>query len=176
MLAAHHGKIAAFFPDGQLRLELPFTGRPAALLPLEQGLLLGSDNGQLELWPGDRLAGESPLLRLEQTPSSPPVSLLAGPSGTLVAGFADGTLGLWSLQNGARLHQEKLHGPVVHLLRRGARLHAASELGDQLTWDLADFERPYCEVLQEVWRSMELVGEAGKAVVRPPDARHRCRN
>jgi hypothetical protein len=108
-------------------------------------------------------------------PSTPVVRLLAGPSGTMIVGYANGLIGIWALDNGARLYATRLHGPIAHIVNAGDRLYVASELGDHTTLDLAPFTQPRCELLAEIWRAVPVAWENGLAVLRAPPADHACR-
>jgi hypothetical protein len=96
------------------------------------------------------------------------VSILAGPASTVVVGYANGVLGLYSLADGGRLAEVQLHGPVSHLLLEGHRLYAATELGRHLTWDLDALHGDWCAVLENVWRRVPVVWSAGRAELREP--------
>ncbi|MFH0900606.1 MAG: hypothetical protein V2A73_08255, partial [Pseudomonadota bacterium] len=137
-------------------------------------LTLGFREGHIVLVPLDRLQPR-PSFAFEDAPASPVVRLHAGPSGTLIAGFANGVLGLWNLQNGTMLDSTKLHGSIVHLLLAGNDLHAATELGGHVVVRLGVFSRDYCELLDDVWGTVPTVWEGGLPVVRPPPVNHRCR-
>ncbi|MFH0901243.1 MAG: hypothetical protein V2A73_11505, partial [Pseudomonadota bacterium] len=139
-------------------------------------------------------------LAFEGVPASAVVSIIEGPPGTLVAGYANGFLGIWNLENGTLLDSAKLHGPVVHLLldRRAAasprsssarnnplierererdaagKLYAVTELGDYFVWDLDAFYQEYCELLGNVWSQVPVVWQAGLPVVSLPPAWHKC--
>ncbi|MBI5547534.1 MAG: protein kinase, partial [Deltaproteobacteria bacterium] len=162
---------------------LEFAGVEDGRYPADEGvtalaragpsLALGYRDGALELVP--TVKGErKPEYRFEDTPSSQVERIIAGPMDTLVAGFANGTVGIWDRRSGARLHTLKLHGPAVHLLYEGARLYAATELGDQETIDLSLFEADYCALMRQVWESVPVLWEDGLPVVRPPPSGHRC--
>jgi len=139
-----------------------------------QWLVLGFKDGNLELRP--RQPGRAaPSWLFESIPSSPVPRMVAGPLDTIIAGFGNGMVGIWSLQSGALLGQSFLHGPVAHLLLDGSRLHAASELGDSLSWDLSIFDRDYCDVVKEVWQEAPASWESGVPVLRAPPRAHRCR-
>ncbi|MFH0900940.1 MAG: hypothetical protein V2A73_09955, partial [Pseudomonadota bacterium] len=137
-------------------------------------LAVGYDAGDLELLPLAATATK-PSFGFESVPATPVVRIVGGPTGTLIAGFSDGTLGMWELRNGARLDQWKLHGPVVYLQTAGSMLIAATALGDYLVLDLATFTDDYCHVLREIWSSIPVVWENGLPVVRAPPTRHSCR-
>ncbi len=110
----------------------------------------------------------------EDTPSSPVVSLVPGPPGTLAVGFGNGVFGLWSLANGIRLEHRRIHGSVAHLVFSQGFLVAASELGQYATLDLSVFHLPYCELLRRVWRRVEIVWHKGLPRRQAPDPLHRC--
>ena len=136
-------------------------------------LALGFRDGNIELLPTAR-GGTRPGFSFEDTPSSPVQRLAPGPMGTLIAGYANGLVGLWSLRNGKRLEHGQLHGPVVHLLLRKGKLYAASELGQHLTMDLAIFHADYCDLLRSIWREVPVVWEGGLPLERPAPDDHTC--
>lgn len=144
----------------------------SSLATVGQRIALGYADGNVDLL--DPSTGERRSLMLERTPSSHTTVLSSGPPGTLLLGFADGQLGLWSLADGARLDQLRLHGAVVHLAWRGERVVAASELGDVGRMDLGDFHRPYCELVREVWEQTRVVWASGRAREQAPPGEHRC--
>jgi hypothetical protein len=93
---------------------------------------------------------------------------------TLIAGYANGLLGIWNLKDGKRLHDEHLHGAVLHLLLDGGRLYAATELGQHRVLDLRVFTQDYCSLVREIWSKVPFVWEGGLPVRRRPDPQHRC--
>lgn len=122
----------------------------------------------------DRKSGEPKETRYELAPSSPAVSMLAGPQDTLIVGYANGTVGLWDQRDGARLAQAKMHGQVTHLAIEAGQLYAATDLGLHLQWDLRSFARPYCDLLGDVWKTVPTIWESGHAQTRRPPEKHRC--
>jgi len=102
------------------------------------------------------------------------VRLVPGPEGTLLAGFGDGSFGVWSLDTGRNLYRAKLHGALVHLLTDGEVIHAATELGDHLSLDLGAFHRDYCALLTDVWSEVPVVWASGRPEVAGPPADHPC--
>ncbi len=137
-------------------------------------LALGFREGAVELVrpeTGERVRG----VEFEDLPSSAVVALRPGPRGTLIAGYASGDLGIWSLDDGSRLTARHLHGPLLHLRLVGHRLIAATELGDYATLDLAVFDLDYCALMRQVWGDVSVVWEAGRPVAAPPPLDHRCR-
>ncbi len=102
------------------------------------------------------------------------VLMLAGPMDTLIVGHASGALGLWSLADGARLYSSRLHGPVVHLLLAGHRLIAATELGSYHTFDLSAFHLDHCELLQRAWKTIPVVWEDARPMLRGRPSDHSC--
>jgi hypothetical protein len=107
-------------------------------------------------------------------PSSPVTRLIAGPRGTVVAGHADGSVGLLDLENGGVLRRARLHGPIAHLLVENDVLYAASSLGPSLAWELSAFGAAWCPLLENVWRQVPVVWQDGRVVPagRPPS--HPC--
>jgi len=91
-----------------------------------------------------------------------------------VVGYANGLLGIWDLESGKRLHHARLHGQLAHLLLEGGRLHAATELGSHLVWDLRVLGQDYCELMREIWTAVPVVWESGQPVLRPPPTDHAC--
>ncbi len=132
----------------------------------------GYPDGSIEQL-SSRSAGESSF-PFEHAPAVAVVRLLEGPLGTVVAGHANGSLGVWSMRDGKRLAHARLHGPLVHLLLRQQKLYAASELGGALVWDLGDFYRDRCALLREVWSQVPIVWRLGHAAIQPPPAQHPC--
>ncbi len=188
VLIAGDGELFAFAPDGQARATLPGALEVTAMRRLGAGLVLGFTNGNLQLIAGPS-AGPSAGPRAAASaaahagrdipfvdvPSTPVVRLLEGPPGTVIAGYANGLVGIWALDNGARLFAIRLHGPIAHLLIDGDRLVAASELGDHTTIDLRTFREDRCRLLSAVWRVVPVAWENGRPVRRGPPANHPCR-
>jgi hypothetical protein len=161
-------------PDGAARASFPSDAGATAVGRAGDYLVLGFKDGNLELVPVVKNRAK-PTFTFEDVPSSPVVQILPGPRGTVIFGFANGVLGLFSLENGARLEHARLHGPVIHLVLEGTTLHAASELGGHLTWNLGVFFTPYCDLLRQVWAEVPLVWEGGLPVLRAAPRRHPCR-
>ena len=136
--------------------------------------ILGYRDGAIAVHKG-RTADGGPSPEFEELPSSPVLALVGGPMDTLVAGFGNGSVGLWSLRDGARLHHEKLHGAAVHMQIEGPILHAATELGDVQSVNLQTFDRPYCDVVEDVWSSVPVVWRDGGPIVSTPSPDHPCR-
>ncbi|MBW1808155.1 MAG: hypothetical protein JRJ87_08170, partial [Deltaproteobacteria bacterium] len=101
--------------------------------------------------------------------------MLEGPRGTLVLGYANGQVGIWDLENGARLEIAKLHGPLTHLRIHQQKLYAVTELGDYLVWDLSIFRADYCSLVRSLWDKVPVVWQAGRPTLLPRPEEHRCR-
>jgi hypothetical protein len=102
------------------------------------------------------------------------VRLLEGPASTLIAGFGNGMVGLWSIEDGTVQETIKLHGPIRHIARRRDRLLVATELGDHATIDLGDYTESYCDLLRRVWAQVPVGIEAGQIQLQAPLRAHRC--
>jgi len=144
----------------------------SAVARADGNLLLGYGDGSIEVLSeaGDKLQEQ----RFEGLPSSPVARMAAGPMGSVIAGYADGTLGVWSLEGGVRLAVRKLHGAVTHLLFAEHRLFATTDLGDHGSIDFGTLQQDYCEVLRDVWSHVPVTWESGRAVLAPAPKGHRC--
>jgi WD40 repeat protein/serine/threonine protein kinase len=170
ILAAADDKVEVFGATGEHRRSISAVRGASAVALGQHGLILGFDDGSIQV-AGE--GGGSPC-DFEETPSSEVVSLIEGPMGTVIAGFASGALGIWNASDGKKLAQAKIHGPALHLLIEGEQLFAVSELGDHLVLDLAIFHRPYCDLLRGLWKSVPVAWEKGRPIRRAPPAKHPC--
>jgi hypothetical protein len=143
-------------------------GAPVVIAACRAGdaLVIGRRDGTIEAVP--------PGARFQRPTDSFVTRLVAGPSRTLVAGYADGTIAVLGLDDGAVLATARLLGRVDHLEIAGRRLVAASDGGGVLARDLGVFEADACALLREVWARIPVVWEGGAVVPRPPPADHRC--
>jgi hypothetical protein len=107
-------------------------------------------------------------------PSSEVTRLLAGPGGTLIAGFADGSVGVWDSATGERLESGAVHGAVRQLLLERGILVVASEVGSTAVMDLSPLTAPYCELLRELWSRVPVAWRGQGAVLQEPDPGHAC--
>jgi hypothetical protein len=135
----------------------------------------GFTEGTLQLY---RLDGTSAPTSYSfvSTPASPVLRIIPGPPGTVIAGFADGTVGIWNLGDGYLLDSRRLFGPIATLFLHGALLQVASEVGDARVIDISIFYTDYCTVLSRVWNAIPVVWETGHARTRPPPGDHPCRS
>jgi WD40 repeat protein/serine/threonine protein kinase len=157
--------------SGSIRGSWPTGPGVTAVGATDHHIVAGYRDGNLEL---RALGNDAPVVTsaFEQVDASAVERILAGPPGTVVAGYANGSLGLWNLEDGARLVSARLHGRVVHLRVEAGKLYAATDLGDFLVWNLEAFYREYCELLAEVWADTPVVWQQGRAVeVRPSTPR-----
>ncbi len=168
-------KTIVFDGEGRRISECEAGTGATAVTRSENHLILGFPEGSIELYSlGAECAREK--VTFEGVEPSPVVTIMEGPTGTVVAGFANGAFGIWSTESGAPLYREQLHGPVTHLLMENERLHVATELGWHTTLDLHVFYRDYCDLLREVWTEIPVVWEEGRTVVRgsPAVDEHDC--
>jgi WD40 repeat protein len=175
ILLAYRDRLLVMAPSGVEWTSHRIVDGATAVARVGSWLACGFKDGGIELLPIIRPARRKPPgFSFEETPSSPVVSIVAGPRGTLIAGFGNGVFGLWSTSNGTRLGYGRLHGPVIHLLVQGPKLYAASELGQYQVMDLGVFHVPYCSLLRQVWDRVGVVWESGQPVRKAVDARHKC--
>lgn len=172
VLVATDERVLAFTESGDPLGEVPHdVSAVTAVTQIGTRLVLGSADGRLS---AVSTTGEG-LVRLERSAAAATLPLAASAGDTLVSGYADGTVTLHSLDGGIALAKHRLHGAVVHLRPTGVGLVAATDLGDQLRWNLDVLDRPYCELLREVWAEVAVVWERGRPIARPPPADHPCR-
>jgi hypothetical protein len=145
-----------------------------ALERLEHEFLIAYEDGSVEVLAPEDDDAPRRAHSFEQVPASSPVRILPGPAQTVVVGYANGVVGLWSLVDGARLGTARLHGRVEHLLLENHRLYAATDLGRHLVWDLGPLYLEYCELLQQVWDDVPILWENARAQRREPSGQHRC--
>jgi WD40 repeat protein len=169
VLAVVDSEVRLFEPQGgDLGSFGPGAGVTAAV-SFEGGVAIGFRDGGMEL----RRKGERASARFQDTPGSPVTRLAAGPRGTLAAGFADGSFGVWDPGSGIRLEHGVVHGAVRHLLVYDQLLSVASELGATASIDLSVLTVDPCELLREVWARVPVVWRE-EGVLQPPDPGHRC--
>jgi WD40 repeat protein/serine/threonine protein kinase len=119
-----------------------------AVAVLGDRLALGFSNGAIELRMPEGSAGTLPTF--VDTLAGSITSLAAGPQGTLIAGYADGSFGIWDSASGERLKLAAVHGPVDRLSVQGNLLLAVSELGSASAIDLYPLTRDYRDLMREV--------------------------
>ncbi|RLB65476.1 MAG: hypothetical protein DRI90_01960 [Deltaproteobacteria bacterium] len=173
MLVEAVGHLLIFDSTGKLVNDLAVGVGVTAVTLHEGWLLLGYGDGNIDLRPVGPQAVR-PGFTFEQTAASPVETIIPGPSGTLIAGYGNGLLGIWDRESGVRLAQATLHGPITHLRLVGRELHVATDLGHFMTWDLSTFYVEHCELLRQVWQQIPVVWSAGHPVLRPPPADHHC--
>ena len=135
-------------------------------------LAVGYANGNVELLRSQETsattASATPNQSLERTPASGVTRIIPGPMGTLIAGYGNGFVGMWSMRDGKLLADGHIHGPIEHLLLEDHGLYAASSLGQHLVWDLSTFYVERCTLLREVWQRVPVVWQEGRAVAATP--------
>ena len=173
ILIAANKKVFVHGPSSKQRSVLDVGLTVAAPLRKGDRLLFAYGPGRIRSIPIVKGA-KKPTVQFEGFSLGAITSMVAGPRGTVFAGSSDGTVGVWRVQDGARLDSFRLHGPVAHLMIRGQTLYAVSELGDVRTVDLSTLKTGYCDLLRQVRRRVPVVWRGGRSVVQPPDPGHRC--
>ena len=168
-LVADGDRVLVFDPAGAERARRAGGVGVTSLLRTGGVLVLGYRDGILERRDGGRA------LLFDETPASRVTALAPGPAaGTVVAGFANGAVGVWDLESGKRLEGMQLHGLVDSVAVAGGRLHAATDLGDHAAYDLGVFRADYCALLRSVWRQVPTQWGAGVPQALPRPAGHPC--
>ncbi|MFH0901537.1 MAG: hypothetical protein V2A73_12995, partial [Pseudomonadota bacterium] len=173
IMVATRNKIVLFDSTGVERSSVPSDGGVTALARTNHWIVVGFEDGNIQLLAPDSKQA-SPRFAFGTVPVSPVTVLMEGPGSTVAAGYANGLVGVWNLDNGSQLEAAKLHGPVNQLLLVGSRLHAATDLGDHLSLDVGIFYQTYCELLTDIWQHVPVVWEHGFPVLRQPSRRHEC--
>ncbi|MBW2276386.1 MAG: WD40 repeat domain-containing protein, partial [Deltaproteobacteria bacterium] len=141
-------------------------------------LVLGFNDGAIQLADLNNSSAQAEIrsgeFSFEGVPASSVERFLEGPKNTLVAGYANGFLGIWSMRSGTLLHHFKLHGPIEHLLFDDETLYAVTALGDRQTLDLGVLGRNYCDLMNEVWDAVPVLWSEGRAVANDPPTDHEC--
>jgi WD40 repeat protein/serine/threonine protein kinase len=136
---------------------------------------LGFREGNIEIVRTDETATKAaPSPRFENVPASSPATMIAGPRGMVIVGYASGFVGMWESADGRMLARAQLHGNVTHMRLHREWLYAATDLGSHVSWDLGVAYRERCEVLRDVWQRVPFAWESGQPVLRPPPADHPC--
>jgi WD40 repeat protein/serine/threonine protein kinase len=174
VLAAAAGRIQVFSSAGRAEEKIAAGDAITAMIMQGDRVVAGYRDGSLEIHSlTARGKGQAALLG---GVSGTPVRALAWITPQiLAAGFENGKVGLWNLDEGRLVDQFKLHGPIVHLVVRDRRLYAATILGDSRVEDLSAYELPYCAVLRQVWADIPVVWENEKIQLQPAPTRHSCR-
>lgn len=151
---------------------------PSAELPKEPGttyalrlgghLVVGFDNGMVEVRPSVDTEPRPAVVPLRGTPTQAVTLLAAGPSSTLAVGFADGSFGVWDPETGHLLERVLLHGRVVELTHANGIVTAKSELGDVAAINLGILARDYCLLISDLYKELPFVWRDGTVRVEPP--------
>jgi hypothetical protein len=134
-------------------------------------LVLGYPEGNVEL---RSMKGELHSVTFDQVPSSPTSRIIPGPPGTLIIGYGNGVVGLWSIEDGALIKKHRLHGSVEHLLMQGSQFHAATDVGVHMEWNLEAFALSRCDLVRQIWDRTRVTWQAGQVVAQPPPRDDRC--
>jgi len=175
ILVATEDLIFRFDGGGNLRSELESDVGVTAMTRIQDWLAVGFREGDIQFhMAAPPQTGQPYPPPFEDVPSSRVVAMLEGPMDTIVAGYANGQLGIWDLSNGTQLYQVQLHGAVRHLLLQDGRLYAVSELGDHAVLDLGAFYDDYCDLIGSIWDTVPVVWRGGVPVTESPPPDHPC--
>jgi len=144
---------------------LEVEGLTTAVARVHGSVVIGTNQGTILSY-SEAEDATGPPSAMRATPATPVTRIGAGPAGTIVAGFADGEVGLWDMATGAALMNTRLHGRITHLASGPSGLVAASELGQMLRWDLTKLVEPRDEFLHGVRAAVPAVWENGRPVAR----------
>jgi WD40 repeat protein len=176
LILATNDQLLVFDGEGGLRSSFPAPPGVSALARTRSGrIALGFEDGGLTATARrGKTDGRGAALAFDGTSATAVTRLLRGPRDTIIAGHADGLVGIWLEEGGPRLDHVNMHGPVVHLSLHRGRAYVVTDLGDHRVWDLRPYFDDYCTFLRAVWRVVPVVWEQGTARLREPPADHRC--
>lgn len=174
LLVAAGERVLLFDESGEQVGEVTAGAGVTAVTLVDDVMVVGHRDGNLQRLALGEERSSAMSRRMELTPAAAVTRLLAGPKGTVVVGYGDGTLGMWEVSSGTRLGTERLHGPVQDILLVDRHLIAASGLGQHLTWDLSAFHASYCDLMTEMWDRVSVRWQDGGAVLAPRPADHAC--
>ena len=173
ILLAVDREVLVFKTDGRPAGSFGVNAAPTAVARIRPWLLAGFERGRIDIFPIAKQT-QKPDFEFEDVPAVQVRLLEPGPAGTLIAGFANGALGIWSLENGTRLHYVRLHGAITHALYKQNRLFVATNLGDHTRLDFSVFNRNHCDLLREIWREVPVVWSGGQLTEAAPPRGHPC--
>lgn len=150
------------------------AGPVTAMHVIGSWLGVGYKSGQFVWFPRNNKVKEQPKESFYDLPLSAISKVIPGPHQTVVLGFQNGTIGIWSRVSGRRLESIRLHGSVQHLRRNKHTLIAATDLGESIVWDLSSYQLSHCELLRNVWKKVAVVWFNGRVVAKPMPQSHRC--
>ncbi len=154
---ARHGAQVEALADDQL---LAWAGEAVAKPPVHVSpeataalhvagtLCTGFDDGQV------LCEGRPPLRGM---PSAAVTVALPYQQDFLVAGFADGTVGVWSVSSGAPLMQMKVDGSILRVAPTPQGLLALSVSGSVGMLDTSAFDAPWCDILSDLTQHVPVV-------------------
>jgi len=178
LLVATKDTLFRFNTAGELKSNSPLSKDVTALSWMNHSelgprVMAGYRDGAIQLQPANPKSSHS-ILSLQQVPSSPVISIIEGPPGTVVAGFQDGTVGLWALGDGILVRTQRLHGKIRYMTLRNQTIYAVTDLGDYLRWPVESFYREPCTVIRNMWNEVPVVWKSGRATRQTPPVNHPC--
>jgi hypothetical protein len=148
------------------------SGGVAALLDTGETVVVGHDDGAVEVrtWS----MPESIASQFDSTPPATVSLLRSAAAGTVVAGFIDGSVGLWDPTSGRKHLHRYAFGQVIDALTTDLGVVAITDLGDHTSLDLSVLQLPYCALMRQVWAEAPLVWQDGVLHVRAGAPGHPC--
>jgi WD40 repeat protein len=159
-----------FDSAGNATVKLAMPPGATALARVGDQLYVGLASGGVVPWSeegaqaGDALAGE---------PGNAATWMAPARAGVLV-GYADGAVGLWDGKGPVWNDRVKVEGRIVDIVEHAGAYVATSTAGDVAVMPAPDLDRPWCDLLDEVWAAGVGIWENGAVVDRGP-ADHPCR-
>ncbi|MCK5800757.1 MAG: WD40 repeat domain-containing protein, partial [Deltaproteobacteria bacterium] len=170
-LLATSGIVERFDAQGR-RVKVLYRGDSniTAIARIRGKLLLGFSTGNIAFADQKEIASQ-PLAGL---PAEAVLRIVSGPANTLVAAFANGLAGIWSITTGRRIAHLYVHGAATYVDVTPDRLRIVSELGDHVEINTRDISRPRCAFLRDVWKHVPTGWRQGRPRLVSPPADHVC--
>lgn len=174
-VTASNGMISFINDQGQTLKTHSAPKDIVALSPAKSGFFAGYRDGTIEHLkikepnnagpPHQHKSRDHPIkTRFEGPPASPVTVFNTDMKDLLFAGFEDGSVVVWSLLEGRKLLQSKLHGSIRHLVVQDHILYALSDLGKHERFDLSVFHLPYKTLVEEISRKVTVIWSNGRPV------------
>jgi hypothetical protein len=168
------GDVTVYSLEGKQLEQFATSPGATAVLRIPNGsTLVGYRDGNIDVHTPAGLVSASQV-SFEGVPSSAVTLMTVGPRNTVAVGYANGIVGVWDPNTGARLVKARLHGSVVRIATLQDRVYAVTELGRWTELDLSELTRPYCALLQDVWKRVPVIWENNRALVKAVPTAHRC--
>jgi hypothetical protein len=140
-------------------------------------VLVGQRGGSVQLLPqgpGSAQERGRELRAFSDTASDAVTLIEPGPGNTVIVGFANGMYGVWNRQ-GMRLQRGQIHGAVLYAVPGDRQsIWLISDVGESALLEMDVYRKPYCQLMEEVWRGAAVTWDGERLVQQPRPNAHPC--